>query len=630
MAYEYEVALKDGISVPAGSAAHQVDTLQKSMRGLQDQMIKSQALGDAKAFNKASEGYGKLQAQMKALAPAADKEISALKAAKKAEEEAASAAAAGTTETMGFGKAMSALGPEVKAVAIAVTAAIAAIVAFGYAIFAALRGVAKLTESRRQLLATFAAIEDGQKHTGALAAMLDKLGQKLPFTVEEMSKWALIMTNAGIKDIPTLESATKAAAASAAILGDESGAAGQKIADLHVQIADAIRLKQGLGDLTTMLRGTGTSAEDVARLMGITVQQLKNMAASGKNLKVIGAYIDESLIQKGKGAVINMSLTWDNLLKKAHENFATLFNGVADSPGFKAFLAALQNLLLIFSRQAGSGKAMQTGITGAFNAIFNVAAKVITWLHVKLLELATAAVRFYISLFPTLKTIKNLWNEYKGAEKLQLVLSGIGVVISLIAKGMWNLARPFVYAFGIAVAFGTAVLGVVGIVSKAWEAIGKKLGEWKDAAVKAAKDFITGLIDGISKGAKDVVSTVANLGKSSVSAFGDSIDAHSPSRDMMKMGGFMTTGAAHGIKLKSSELMDAANDAGEAAKVSFAGGAGGAAGGAAASSSSSSSVTIEAGAIVIYAQPGQSAAEIAEETLALLEERIALSRGLAA
>lgn len=601
MALEFEVKLKDGVTVPAGSAAHQVDVLQRQMRTLQTQMIKANALGNEKAFGKAASAYQKVGAQIEALTPSISK---------------------GATETTGFGGALSSLGPYAAAAAAAVVAIVGAVVGLTVAFFGMASSIAKIVEEKRGLRATMGALLEGADNGDKFMDMLDRLSAQLPMTDDELGKMGKKLADIGIRDLPSMEHAMRAATSATAIMGDHSEATTDKVIGLIASFTRAQDAGKGIKDLSKALQGTGVNLDDVAKQMGMTSTELQKLAKSGKDLEKIGDAVQDALIKKGKGALDEFGGSWSTIVKKAHESFENLFEGVGDTQGFKDFMKSFASLLSIFGQTTTTGKAMKTGLTGALGAIFSVAAKVITWIHVGLLKLGVAGIRLYISLFPTLKYFKQLWDQAKQGGHLQKALDGIGIVLGFIGRGVWNLVRPFVWMFGLVMALGAGFVWLVGEIAAFAKNAWKKLKGWYDKASDLAGDFIDGLVDGIEAGAKWVVDAIKGLGTKAMTAFKKTLGIASPSKVFRAFGVNVAQGAAGGIDDGTAQVEEASRGMGAAS-------VGGASAGASGAVSSSRSVTVNVGGITVNGSGG-SAMELAEEIVAALNEKLALLQGLGA
>lgn len=598
MSLSFVVKMDDKVSPAAGSAAHQVKVLSSAMAGLQNAMVRANAVGNDKAFGKAATAHAAMKSQVDSL----------------------KASIVPATPAMGsYKEAMKALRPYAAAAAVAVGVVTAAIVGFAKALV----GVMQFVAERKALQGSLNALTADGKAT---MAMLDGLSQRLPFTTDEMGKWVKQMAAAGVKDLPRLAQATKAAAASSAIMGDATGQAGEKIVGLVTDINRAIQTRQGIGDLRGALEGTGITIDEVAKAAGVSVRQLNMMAASGRQLNKIGNVIQDALIQKGKPAMKDMMLTWDNLTKRFHDGMGQLMSGVADTPGFKSLVHSLQTIVMLFSGGTKSAGGMKSGMTFVFDAMFKGAARFVTYATIGFLSVRLAMSKFYLALWPTLHTLLNINRAVDKFAGKSSMWTGLVSVVQLLAKGMWNLARPFVYAAGIMVSFVGSMVWMWGaaknVMAKVVTTIKApfmKIAAWFK---KIGKSIVDGLVDGIKGNTHNVGEVAAAMAKSAKDGAAKPLEIHSPSRVMRRMGKEVPAGFAGGIEDGAPKVRMASEGmAGNAA--------GGAARGSAGKVGGGVTVHVQAGAVVIHGAE-QSMAAALEEGIADLFERIALTQGLGA
>lgn len=599
MALSFAVKMDDKVSPAAVSAAHQVKVLSSAMAGLQNAMIKANALGNEKAFEKASAAHGQMKARVDALK---------------------SSIVPATPAMGGYKEAMKALGPYAAAAAVAVGVVTAAIVGFAKALI----GVMQFVAARKALQGSLNALTADGKAT---MAMLDGLSQRLPFTTDEMGKWVKQMSAAGVKDLPRLQQAVKAAAASSAILGDSTGAAGDKIVGLVTDINRAIQTRQGIGDLRGALEGTGITIDEVAKAAGVSVRQLNMMAASGRQLNKIGNVIQDALITKGKPAMKDMMLTWDNLTKRFHDGISQLMSGVADTPGFKSFVHSLQTIVMLFSGGQKNAAGMKGAMTTMFDGIFKMSARVVTALTIGFLTVRVTMNSWYLSLFPALKMLGKF---YKQAKKIGLIADlwePFGEVLGIVAQGMWNLARPFVYVGAAVTVLITGLLWLVGqasiTVKKIIKAIKDPFNNIKSWFFKKGTNIARGLIDGMLGNTEDIGDAAAEMVKAAQSGTVDTAQIHSPSRVFRVYGRQMGEGMEGGLDDSAPKVRIASSGMASGAADGARGGAmGGARGGV--------TVHVQAGAIQINGGDGKGMAAMLEEGIADMFERIALTQGLGA
>ena len=648
MAIEFEVKLSDGVSAPALSAADKIGVLSKQLQTLQTAMYKANVLGESDSLDKMKAKYSKLNAEFQKLggpgvvalaaqekaqsklakeldkAAAAQAKAAAV-AESKAQKEMAKAAAAqakaqaklqkemqksaasagGATSQISalgqsfvqanqpagmLGNIVKALGPEVMAVAAAAVAAAAAIAAVAAAFVGAIKVAGDFAQQQRALENTFNALGRGTTSGKQMAAMFDELGKVLPASRSQMAEWNKSMMQGGVTDVPRLMQATKAAAAASALMGDESGKAGEKITGLVVEISKAVKLRQGIGDLASKLEGTGISAEEVAKKMGIGVRQLNMMAASGLQLNKIGNTIQDALIRKGAGPMRDMMSTWNTVSSKMKDSAAKLFSGITETKGFKAFSEQLVRLLGTFDSSAGRTK---NGVTTSFDVMFKFAARMLQEFRYAMLRTEIKMLTFYLAILPAIKVFRRL---EKVLSDLDDKTNAVGLTLSWLGD-----------------TFMTLALGPVGPIMDMIELF-----------TNAGPKMIDGLVKGLKNGYKAVKDAVVGLASGATDAFKGALGIKSPSRVFAQFGVQTTAGFAVGVRQAAPAAMAATSDmaskATEGGKVAVES--------AKAPSGRGGGLTVNVGGITIQGGGGSSV-ELLEEAVVSLFERVALTQGVA-
>lgn len=608
MALEFEIKLSDGVSAAAGSAAHQVDILTKQMRGLQTAMIKANALGNEKAFQKAANDYQRLGKEVDKLGGRVPKVTEATKKKGDAFKNTA-------TEMNAYLELAKKLGEVLQRV--------------GETISETVIGVYKLGAARAQLGATFTALGRGKVAGDDVIKMLDEMGDVLPYTRDEMASWSETMMTAGITDLPRLKEATKAAAAAASIFHDSTGKAGEKVANLVIQFQDAIKMRQGISDLRMELRGTGTSSDEVAASLGITEKQLQAMAASGRNLSKIGDAIQSSIIKNGIEPMRKMNASWDVISKKLKDNIAKIFDGLVSTEGFKQFANALQVLVLSFSQTTNSGKHMKGEMTGMFDAIFRSAAKFVEYLTLGLIYGQIEWYKLKIAMKPITRAIGEIVDTFKGffiykdeitgatktTKYFQLALDGLKYLFSLTAIAVGGLV------FGI-VFLSTAIFALTGAIVDFVKSAGGAFIDWVSDAWETGVNFVNGIWEGIKYGWNHLLEGVSKLADDMVDAVKKKLGIASPSKVMMQVGAYTAEGMAIGMQ-KGTPRIEGAAEVMSTVAVK------GAATGGAAPAGGGVTVNLAAGAIQIAGGGGADLMKLTEEAVVSLFERVALTQGVA-
>lgn len=589
------------VAKDAADASKHVATLSLQLNSLQTHLSKVNAAAETNALGKYVDGLKRAQSQVAALS-------GQLKPA--------------TADTKSFGAAMKELGPELQAVATAATGAIVVVAGLATSLGLVLHAVAGIAQEQRALEASLGALAAGATSGKALADTFDRLSSVLPMTSREMGELSKTLLVAGVRDLPRIEQAMKAAAAANAVMGDTAGGAGKRMTDLIVTFNDAIKARQGIGDLRSALRGTGISIDEVAAKMGVSERALQAMAASGRNLGAIGNTIQDALIRKGIGPMREMGATWDVVSKKFHENVTNLFTGIADTPGFKSFMLSMLRIVDLFGESNAAGKTMKSGMTSAFDAVFGAAAKMTRAIHIGLLQAVVLALQFYISLKPTIRAVRDVWTAMKGAEQAKVIWIGFKAVVGHVATSLWSLVKPAMRFWGIVVSIGAALLWLVGISVGTVAKIKAGFSGIVSKAKGIGTDFVAGLWEGIKKAWKGMIEKIKGLTKLLPDVVKKALGIASPSKVMMEIGGHTAEGMALGIERGQKRVESATEGLADSA-VSGAGGGGG-------KGRSSGGITLHlaAGAIVIQgAGSSGEALQLTEEALTSVLERWALSQG---
>ncbi len=476
------------------------------------------------------------------------------------------------------------------------------------------------SEAKQQMLGLFDAMGGGLVTGAQTEEMIDGVKAKFGIAKDSLIGYTKQLQLLGVTDLGQLESGILALASASALVkgGDEALLSFRKKIDLAVQSGSNLKIatKQ-----LAQLSATGANVGDVAKTMGVSVEELtKNLAAGTVDAKKFGDALETTIITKGKGPLERMAASSANLKKLLSEAWGDLFEDVDVGP----FMAEVKKLFDIFGQGTESGKALKDGIGGFFKQVFAILTKVVPLAKHFLLDMIIYGLKAYIALKPIVKTIKEFAASAEGAKiigtvlsSLWTVLKAVGVAVLVVVGAVLGLWAAMVV---VSVAVWTAVGAFLGFVAEA----GGALAGWVSSAATAAYDFVAGLVTGIGNGASQVIGAVSGLADSATGAFKSALGIHSPSKVMMGLGGDVAEGTAQGIEGGSSDVHGAASGmAGAAVKGATSGGD--ASGGG--SSKGGVNVTVEAGAITIDGA-GKTALEITETMISLVFERVALGAGL--
>lgn len=511
-----------------------------------------------------------------------------------------------------------------------VVGAVAAVgAAFGGLVLAGASLALEQSQLKNQMLATFSAMAGGPEAGKATLDMVNTLSETLPQSRQQIADWTKTYMAMGVTDTTRLQGQIKATASAVALMGDEGGQAYESITR---KVQEAALAHQGfkLGALQlASLSKTGANMADVATRMGLSTAQLTAKLKAGTvDATKFGDALQASLIDKGGGALATMgaslSVQWD----KFKESIGRLFEDVDPGP----FLGAMKDLLGVFSQATPSGQAMKAGVTGFFNTVFSLAGKVIPVIRHFFLDMVIWALKAYVGLKPFISGIVNLVQKGGIMAKVMLAFKAalyvVGAAVAVVVGGIGLFVAAIV---GIGVAVAAAVGSIIEFVRTAIGA----LSGWASSGAQMAGDFVQGLIDGITAGVGKAVQAVKDLGSSVMGGIKGVLGIHSPSIEMMKLGGHTAGGFAAGIEQGTGAVGGAAQSMAGAANDNAispsayrgAAGASGAAGPAgAAGAGGGVNVVVEAGAIVIQGA-GKGAEELTEEAVSLVFERVALAQG---
>jgi hypothetical protein len=600
--------LKDGMRLTAQENGRFTDEMGKTVNGLK--MIPDKA-------NMASSGAGGLSDMLGKLTGT-------------------SAGAMGSLEGMSgaIGGGLAAIDPysmAIKAFEIEVMALVTVVVAASAALVGMMGKAIEMADATDQITNTMQALTgDGD----AAVAMISKLSAALPFAKSKIKEWAVALASGGLEG-DKLEASIKAVAAAAAIMGESGGAAAQNMLKMLVQDNAASTtlikgLQEGSKKAQVQMAAMGLQTKDLAAALGMTEEQFKKSKISADQM---GDAIRNALAKKGAASLDDMSKDLDTTITKLKEGISSAFSGL--NKDIDPFLFAVKDLAKAFFAGGEGAGAMKSIVHGILIPSFKIATMAVKGLVVVVNTLINWFLRAAIA-----------FNRFKQTAVGAAIIKGIlvavaaaaivlGVVILLIggviagAVGLMVMmfaAIPIaiglvVAAFAALVAGVTWLNGVLGnFVGSAWA----MLSGWAAGAVDAAGNFISGLAGGIASGAGIVYDAIKTLASGAIGTLKSALGIASPSKVMIGMGKFTGAGMAEGLKQSQGNVSAAAGGMGGAAASGAASGASGGKGG-----GKGATINVAPGAIVINgAGSSGEALTLTESALALLLERVALSRGL--
>jgi hypothetical protein len=616
MALEYEIDI-DADASSADKAADSVANLSKQMKGIggqTDQLSSSMgSLGDQ------AKGAGQGMGSLGETANGASSDVSSLN------EE---------------------LGAATEGLSYVVEAVLAATAAFG----AMLVEVAGVTQDLKLMHDQIDAVSNGAGQQ--MNDMVDELAKKLPETKEQIAKTTVQLEQMGYTGDQVYDALMAMSSANAVAAG--SGDA----------LVNTLRKVSAGGKLTAKdLKAIGVTPEELATSLGMNPKQLAAQLKQGVPVtKEAMVKLEEIVTKKGAQPLADKMQSLGTMWQKFKESIADLFDGIANSPGFRQFLAAVQSFFTLFSAQS---EGMKSGMTSAFSAMFAVASRVLIWMQIAILKVATYGLKAYVWVYPFIKQLK-LWAISIGfVDKFIVGLKIIGVLLAVLispfvllnaialatAAAIVAVGAAIIYAAGwiydhfvpvlktLGVILLTVVGGPIAAVIGAWflfsgvikkvvgwigdlvkKTVGK-LGEWVDSAKDAAANFVAGLTGGLAEGTDAVAGASKKLGDAASKALSDSMKMHSPSLVMKEHGKNMGAGLAIGMDESQSDVHASASGMSAAASGGVGVGSSGGGGGV--------TINIESGAVQIVGagSNGQELVDLLEEALARTLERVAIEQG---
>jgi hypothetical protein len=512
----------------------------------------------------------------------------------------------------GLGAALNPVTIGLAAVAAAAAATIAVVTGVAAALYAGAKAALRFADMRGDLESSLNVFVDGGGK-GAIA-MIDQLGERLPFTTERMGEWAKGLAAAGVRDLPGLQRGIQAAAAATAIANDATDGTAQKVVGLIQRFSELgevganVKLDKKLG---RQLASVGLDMNDLSKELGIAPEKMNGAAVSAAKL---GSAIQDAIVHKGKGALENFAEDFDQIGVKFKEAIGFMFEGVSDSAN--GFLHEVRLIAEEFTHGTASADLAKGGITAVFNALFTVATAALHAIHVGFLDIEIAGLRAAIAIAPVVRVMRNLWAAADEGGGAQTMVGTLGLLAdSATSFGDALTGLPIGGTISSIFQIYSALADIPAALSAA-AGVGSA---WASSAYSTASDFVSGLVNGITDGIGRVVDAAEKLGESAVDAVRGVLGIHSPSVVMGEVGVNTAAGMAIGIEDGQERVASAARSLGGAA-----------ASGAASSSSSSTSssnVTLTA-QLTINNYGGADMSELTEQGFGSLLERLAMQAGL--
>lgn len=493
----------------------------------------------------------------------------------------------------------------------------------------------------------------------AVAFAVVKLTKSLVDATIQLTKYGIAQREARRNESLRLEALTKMRSMHAMTFGIKPGDAKQmqsaidqvsasvSIGREDVEKYNAQLYRMGLrgAQLTAALQATATKA---SALGDEAAQGTMGWAAAinmtGGSVKRLA---DDVKARFG-GIVAKQMLSSEVQARKLQESYGALFADLDIDP----LLQAKATVNALFSQSTESGKALKSLLTTFLQPLVNSvkATQPIIKRFFQGLILGTLDVGI------ALLKVRNWFRRTFGDSELFKRIDATKVALDLGRKSVMALAGAFavfaVVAVPVLTALGAVAFGVgrlifgafqligaalMGLIktfnfitenwSTGWTLIKESLGkfwdyikgiDWADLGTSIIKGILAGLVPGGDM----IADAVSSIAKSAWGAFQDTLGIHSPSKVFAELGAAIPQGVKQGVESAAPDAQAAASGMVEAPPAS--GGSGsGARGG---------SITIDVGGIVVNAESGDQAKQIAGSIRTELEqvfEQLALQLGAA-
>lgn len=507
-----------------------------------------------------------------------------------------------------------------------------ALTAYAAALWEVTKAAYEVIDQREDWVTLFDAIGKGPNAGQKTLDTIDALAKQLPFATAKVAEWAKSLTAAGV-NASELEDAVKAVASATALMGEQGGAAAEKMIKQLAEGGEAAakmmkQIQAGGPKSAKLLAEMGLKVEDIASALNMTPEAFGKASLSADQMRKA---IEKALQAKGAGALENMMADMPVILMKVREGFMSLFEKLGGPMG--RLMKEVQALFKEFYKGSSTMKFAQGAVTKVLTVVFDIMAKLIR-IGREVFKAALPDIKKMVNgLMPAVAQLKAVFKDANTLKGLKAVFSFVASAVLFLVSGIATLAKWMITSIAAGMAFigwlGNLGSSLSGAISGVWSFVSgiiDAIMSLPGAAMEAAGNFVQGLVDGITAGAGAVIAAVTGLASGALSAFKSILGIASPSKVMAKMGGFVAEGTSQGIDKGAGKVQDSAAELGAGvaggATKGMAAGAGGASG--------KSGITINGGVHLTVGSGGQSAGQWAEEAFAAFMERLAGSQGLPA
>jgi hypothetical protein len=585
------IALNDKVSPTAKKAADTVDLLNKAILSTEKALTRASAQGNVGQYNKLTQQLENYKASLSVA---------------RAEQ----VALGGTTQssTAAMVESLGAVAGAAAAVAVA-GAAVAAV--FGGLIVQGAKFALEMAGAKQASITLFDAFGDGQVSGTELHDAIQQLSDDIGISKDKLTPWATKLEEMGLRTIPELTAATTAAASAQALFGDRGAEAFLKVTE-RIQIAAETsgKLKLGVKQLGPIL----AVLPQIADKLGVSTRVLGEQLKKGTvDANAFGNAMQQAFIEKGAGPLARMSVQLGESWAKLKADVGDLFEDIDVTP----FLVQVKDLFGVFSQAEPSGQALKFGIGKFFDDVFKVATKLVPMVKHFFLDLIIYGLKAYIA-------IKPIYNQFVASEvairiatdafnAFKVAAGAVGIALGVIAV----VGAAFVAWTGLAV---IAVLEVESTIAGMVSYVASALKDFAVAAYDLGADIVHGLVDGIQSAYHYVVDAVSGLVDKVEGTFRNDLKIHSPSVVMGDLGEDAGQGVAVGITRSAPDVHAASRGLAGDTAAGYSGGKGGSAG-----------ASVDVGGVTMNyygtGKESQSNAELTEQMVALVFERIALEMG---
>jgi len=385
---------------------------------------------------------------------------------------------------------------------------------------------------------------------------------------------------------------------------------GEKAGDATLDLIKSVKTNSkgifdasALGSVTKIGVPVDRFKQSLAKLKGVTVEEIDGMVAAGKVTadEGVAAILDtiHDRFDKGQGlGALAKQLGGGSVtgqVQVLQNNLQKLFGDTAITA---PLVNALKNLNSIFDESSATGKKLRDFLTRMFEKVGDLIDAIsdpeaIGGVIEGIVDFLDAIDTVVSHVMPYLKALGGpLWEGIKSAVKpligifnkifpekgggadsnfiamfksLGTVLGWVlGIIIDLIAWFVAITAATTAFAWVIVAGVVHGLGMLIDKAVEAWDAIVEFVegivdaaGDLWDSAVSIAEDFIDGLIQGITDGWDTVVKTVSGLADAIVGTITKKLGIASPSKVMASLGGFTAIGFAQGVNDNAALAADA-------------------------------------------------------------------------